>query len=204
MLLVDELDRCRPTYAVQILEKMKHLFNVPNIIFVLAVDRNQLGYSIQSMYGQGMDVSGYLRRFIDLDFNLPVPAADAFCKAQFVFGLEAIFEKRTADLIKYDQRNLHTAFSAFCTGFGITIRTRALLYVIKSCPAHNKGRHQIFPFLLSVLIILKIKNHQLYLHFINGRAGYQEVIKLIGSTSSGEKFLKDNYGLALEIQLAAC
>jgi predicted KAP-like P-loop ATPase len=71
VVMVDELDRCRPPYAVQILEKIKHLFNVPGIFFVIAADKEQLGCSVQSMYGQGMNVNGYLRRFIDLVFVYP-------------------------------------------------------------------------------------------------------------------------------------
>ena len=114
MLLVDELDRCRPTYAVQILEKMKHLFNVPNI-FVLAVDRNQLGL-FHSINVRTRDGCEWL--FCDGSLILilisPSPQQTRSVKrSSFRFGLEAIFEKRTADLIKYDQRNLHTAFSAF-------------------------------------------------------------------------------------------
>src|SRR5690606_38307585 len=42
---VDELDRCRPNYAVKLLEIIKHLFTVPNIIFVLSIDKEQLGYA---------------------------------------------------------------------------------------------------------------------------------------------------------------
>src|SRR5690606_14014056 len=40
---VDELDRCRPNYAVSILEQIKHFFSVPNIVFVLSIDKGQLG-----------------------------------------------------------------------------------------------------------------------------------------------------------------
>ena len=114
VIFVDELDRCRPPYAVQVLEKVKHLFNVPNIVFVIAVDKDQLGHSIKSMYGQGMDVGGYLRRFIDLDFSLPIPDTGAFCDAQFAkFGLVEIFKKRTGDLVRNDVANLKAAFTAF-------------------------------------------------------------------------------------------
>jgi len=59
---IDELDRCRPDYALQLLEKAKHLFNIDGIIFILALDRDQIGHSLKSIYGEGLDVDGYLRR----------------------------------------------------------------------------------------------------------------------------------------------
>lgn len=70
---VDELDRCRPDYAIKLLESIKHLFNINNFVFVLAVDRKQIGYSVQTLYGSGMDTEGYLKRLIDINYNLPEP-----------------------------------------------------------------------------------------------------------------------------------
>lgn len=70
--VIDELDRCRPTYAIELLEVIKHFFNVPGFVFVLAIDKNQILNSIRTQYGQGMDADGYLRRFVDLEYNLPM------------------------------------------------------------------------------------------------------------------------------------
>jgi len=42
---IDELDRCRPNFAIEVLEKAKHLFNVKNIVFILSIDKNN--YAIQ-------------------------------------------------------------------------------------------------------------------------------------------------------------
>lgn len=65
---IDELDRCRPDYSVKVLERIKHLFDLPNIIFVLSVNKKQLGHAIQGFYGtSSLDADDYLRRFIDLE-----------------------------------------------------------------------------------------------------------------------------------------
>ncbi|MDA3886638.1 MAG: P-loop NTPase fold protein [Candidatus Delongbacteria bacterium] len=71
VVFIDELDRCRPSFAIETLEKIKHLFNIENYIFVLSVDKEQLSHSIATLYGQNMDSIGYLRRFIDLECRLP-------------------------------------------------------------------------------------------------------------------------------------
>ena len=71
IVMVDELDRCRPSYAVELIEVAKHLFAVDHTVFVLAINRDQLAHSIKALYGNGFDATGYLRRFLDVDFRLP-------------------------------------------------------------------------------------------------------------------------------------
>ena len=79
--MIDELDRCRPSYAVELLEVAKHLFEVEHIVFVLAINRAQLAHSIRALYGIGFDADGYLRRFVDVDFVLPEPDRDQLIRA---------------------------------------------------------------------------------------------------------------------------
>ena len=81
IIFVDELDRCRPDYAVQMLERIKHFFSIDNIIFVLSIDKTVLCKSIKAIYG-GLDIDtdAYLRRFVDLEFNLPKPNPRDFIK----------------------------------------------------------------------------------------------------------------------------
>lgn len=77
---IDELDRCTPTYAVLLLERIKHLFNIPNLVFVLSINSEQLQYSIQGHYGSSsFDAKGYLKRFIDIEYSLPDPDIKHFC-----------------------------------------------------------------------------------------------------------------------------
>ena len=63
IVVIDELDRCRPLYAVELLEVAKHLFSVDKIVFVLAVNRAELAHSIKALYGNDFDAEGYLGRF---------------------------------------------------------------------------------------------------------------------------------------------
>ena len=71
ILIIDELDRCRPLYAIEMLETIKHLFSVENIVFVLVVNLKELSHSIHAVYGEQFDVDSYLQRFRDIDFRLP-------------------------------------------------------------------------------------------------------------------------------------
>ena len=73
IIIVDELDRCRPSYAIELLERIKHLFNIDGVVFILGIDRTQLAESVKVLYGSNFDASGYLKRFIDIDYSLPEP-----------------------------------------------------------------------------------------------------------------------------------
>lgn len=73
VIIVDELDRCRPSYAVELLEVIKHLFDVPGIVFILGVNGDQLSHSIRSAYGEGFDGAAYLKRFISRQYRLSEP-----------------------------------------------------------------------------------------------------------------------------------
>ncbi len=76
IVMIDELDRCRPSYAITFLEIAKHLFNVEHVVFVLAINKNQLEKSICAIYGDNFDSQDYLRRFINRELQLPKPTPE--------------------------------------------------------------------------------------------------------------------------------
>lgn len=76
-IVIDELDRCRPTYAVKLLEEIKHLFDVPGLVFVLGMNSEQLSHSVSGAYGAGFDGGAYLKRFVDREYRLAEPSLTA-------------------------------------------------------------------------------------------------------------------------------
>lgn len=79
-ILVDELDRCRPDFAVQYLETIKHIFDVEGLAFVLAVDLGQLENSARALFGDGLNFSEYYRKFAHRNIRLPSPDAEGIRK----------------------------------------------------------------------------------------------------------------------------
>jgi len=69
--IIDELDRCKPDFALELLEQVKHLFSVQGITFLLVTNREQLEESIKSKYGQGIDPINYLHKFINIWLTMP-------------------------------------------------------------------------------------------------------------------------------------
>lgn len=91
--IVDELDRCNPHYAVKVLERIKHLFCIPNIVFVLSIDKMQLANSVRGYYGSdSINAEEYLKRFIDVEYVLPSPNIEQFCQYLFeVYEFDSFF-----------------------------------------------------------------------------------------------------------------
>lgn len=73
---IDELDRCRPNYAVEMLETIKHIFDIKGVVFVVATDTEQLQHAVKAIYGEGFDARTYLARFFDSRFSLKSPNFD--------------------------------------------------------------------------------------------------------------------------------
>ena len=71
VIVIDELDRCRPDYALEVLEVIKHFFAVPMVHFVLGVNLVALANSVKARYGQEIDATAYLQKFISLTLVLP-------------------------------------------------------------------------------------------------------------------------------------
>lgn len=79
---VDELDRCRPDYAIRLLEGVKHLFSVRGVVFVVSTNLGQLSKAVSAVYGPHFDGYSYLKRFFDFEYQLPDPPRFQFITTQ--------------------------------------------------------------------------------------------------------------------------
>lgn len=166
--LVDELDRCRPDYAVSILEQIKHFFSVPNIVFVLSIDKIQLGNSVRGVYGSDkIDADEYLRRFIDIEYSIPEPENDVFYKYLYnYFEFDHFFNsqmrKGYRELTSDEANFLNICKILFSNDF-ITLRQQEKIFshsrlALKSFASNNYVIPQLFLF----LVYIKTINENLY------------------------------------------
>ena len=72
VLVIDELDRCRPDYALRFLETIKHIFEVPHVTFVITANAQELGKAVKGVYGEDFDGQAYIERFFDIRLSLPI------------------------------------------------------------------------------------------------------------------------------------
>lgn len=72
VVIIDELDRCRPTFSLEVLERLKHLFTAEKVVFVLFWNKASLHESIRHTYGPNTNSETYLDKFVALTIPLPV------------------------------------------------------------------------------------------------------------------------------------
>ncbi len=71
VIFLDELDRCRPDFSVRTIERVKHFFDAPGVVFVLLLNRTQLAAAVEGLYGPKVDAEAYLSKFIPISLSLP-------------------------------------------------------------------------------------------------------------------------------------
>ena len=179
--IIDELDRCRPTFAIELLERVKHIFDVPNIVFAFGINREELVKSLESVYGE-IDAGTYLRRFFDMELVLPAPGPVQFCGHLVSrYQLDAFFSERS----KSQEDDSHSAEFKRITGtlpfimgaMGLSLRDMDYCVRLLSLAARDLRQGQsLDPELLSVLIALKVTNQTLYRRFVDGAARGADVI----------------------------
>ncbi|PMO44187.1 hypothetical protein BCT09_20330 [Vibrio splendidus] len=148
--LIDELDRCRPTYAIETIECIKHFFNTKNFIFVLATDTNQLQHSIKSIYGANFDSLTYLSRFFDNSATLPTPNRKSFVQMKLTKQLdekkldpilfdviEAIFEWHGTHSLREIQKIISIIEIAAVQKKSYCIIVLMILSLLKRCYPNN-------------------------------------------------------------------
>lgn len=196
---IDELDRCNPQFAVHVLERIKHLFDIPNVIFVLSVNKNQLGYAIQGYYGSAnIDSNNYLRRFIDIEYSLPQPKGDKFIQYLYdTYKFHEVFNNKA--------RNQHQAFSSDSHKFkkmasflvsssNIDLRTTDKIFAHSRLALMSFGNNNyIIPDIFFLLCYLKITKTQLYRNIINEKFTAQELLNELESCLPLELLVKTEY-----------
>lgn len=177
--IIDELDRCRPNYAVELLEQMKHFFSVNGIVFVLSIDKVQLSHAIKGYYGNDrINSEEYLRRFIDLEYSLPFPSIENFCKYLYeYYSFDEIFEERKQFAeFQADRESLIKISTMLFVKDNATLRQQEKIYGFIRLIVNSFDYNQfIFPELLFILIYLKIIKSQLYDKIKNNSLSLQEL-----------------------------
>ena len=165
--IVDELDRCRPTFAIELLERVKHIFDVPHIVFVFGLNRDELTKSLSSVYGD-INTDVYLRRFFDFEFNIPEADSQGFARHLMdKFMLGQVFQSLSVEA----RNNVHVydfqTYTEFCpklwSALGLSLRDidygiRLLAFLTKTISVGTSTN----PLILGILIGMKFKQPEFY------------------------------------------
>jgi hypothetical protein len=161
VIFIDELDRCRPNFAIEMLERMKHYFDDDRIIFVASINREQLIHSISKYYGTNFDSTGYLDKFFD--WNIYLPELDTSFGNRLNFTDEQYFiENITKELSLYFQLTYREKLRYNqCISFAILSK-----YV-----SDHSGEKIVLSAFVSIITILNIKDETKKMRFLQGDSG---------------------------------
>ena len=164
-IIVDELDRCRPDFALGLLERIEHLFDVEGVAFVLLVNRKQIESYIRTVYGN-VDAEAYLLKFGSLFVDLPnrVPenrhenGRKEYCQA-----LASHYGFPQA----VDSQFLAKGIGIFASHFDITLReiekvfTTTAIYYSSATPGPYSNKFENV-WQMALLATLKVKHPSLF------------------------------------------
>ena len=157
VIFVDELDRCRPSFAVRLLERIEHYFVNERITFVFSMNIEQLQHTIKAFYGSDFDACRYLDRFFDVRTSLPSVCPNKFYKSM---GLNDFYE-----LDRVSRKIQET--------FNLTIREFCKYYKVVSMLVEKYDRSDTYDFLIAYIVplalALKFTDIDLYNEFISGK-----------------------------------
>lgn len=167
VIFIDELDRCKPTYAVHMLERIKHFFNDDRVSFVFSTNSEQLQYTIQSYYGSGFNAGRYMDKFFDLRIALPEADFDRYIQGLNFQNTKYIYDRIGYLVIKHFHFQMREI-----------ARYIQLLKIAATKEAHNNRNYGFgeekadlfcLVYIVPLLLGLKLCDMGAYNNFIEGR-----------------------------------
>ncbi|HIE5095241.1 TPA: KAP family P-loop NTPase fold protein [Stenotrophomonas maltophilia] len=157
VVIIDELDRCRPDYAIRLLERVKHYFDLPGYIFLIAIDGENLHSAVRSLYGPTADGEKYLRKFFDLELYLPAPNSIKFnrlLRSSFEVGADETKWNNQLQQIADDSSSFHFSkfslieasahFEMIATALNLRLRDQAQAFARLHAATAAFGRNSSF------------------------------------------------------------
>ena len=169
-IFIDELDRCRPNYAIEILENIKHLFGVSGVFFVVSTASEQLSHSIKAIYGQNFDSPNYLKRFFDQTYTMQDP--DRYSFSSYIFCQYNLVDRDNLfspleESHCLTKNTIVECFAMVSSLFNCGLRDMIQYCIIIDSITLTYNEEKIHIILLIFLIILKDKNNLLYVEIFN-------------------------------------
>lgn len=174
IIIIDELDRCKPEFATRLLERIKHYFNIPSVTFIFGVNIQALNSLLTQQYGTQFDCSSYLNRFFDIRLSLPRVSAKVFLDTSEI--LDRISDSNNITYPHSQEWQFRfQIITELSDIFNLSIRDMIQLYneiqfydtywrEDREGLAHNFITHLLYP----ILLILRRHKLDAYYAFLNG------------------------------------
>lgn len=185
--IVDELDRCRPPFALDIIEHVKHLFFVPNVCFVFVTNLPHLEKTIQGAYGVEFDAHTYLEKFYHFKVMLPEPNYEH--QNQREKYLIHLWQGLKPDFGKYPHaRFVYDEILGLANAHMLSLRQmeRALTNLVLATAA-AKGNLLFDPAVIAGLCIMRQTHPDLYKHARRNNLDWKDAEKFLKAANDKER-----------------
>lgn len=162
ILLIDELDRCLPEYQIKVLECLYHMFDIPNLIIVISLDKRQLEEAIRNKFGEYTDTYGYLSKFIQYEIDLPCDSAYEYAKTLMSFRTE--YDDEIKSIISSMFQSVNFSIRDIKI---ITQHMNLICKEIKDPYGQIKTYYYFYPIIIAFLLLLRYTDKKLYNKFFN-------------------------------------
>lgn len=164
IIFIDELDRCNPQYAVKLLERVKHYFNHPKVVFVISYNKAELQHSIKTLYGSEFSADKYLERFFDYEFGLSTIDVEKYMD---ILGNSNIIHLNMCAIAKLYSFQMREVWKYHdCVNKAIAMIQKVISNNIHST---EKSLEFCIIWFLPVIIGLRFHNESSYKEFIEGK-----------------------------------
>lgn len=202
VIFIDELDRCKPEYAVRLLERVKHYFENANITFVFSINQIELQHTVRRYYGDNFNACKYLDRFFDLRIAMPKANYQKLYESMNFSGSYYTYDIVCDAVIK----TYHFELREIAKYLRLTkIAAYNVTHNENSKFSFSEGRGTEFCllYLIPVMIGIKIQNTEIYEELVQGKNcnPFLEVFNTLGEDYFGELLNDDEtYGVPNERQ----
>ena len=157
IIVIDELDRCRPTYAIKLLEEIKHLFDVPGVVFIFATHREHLAHSICGVYGSSFSGHAYLARFIDRTYSLAEPELEPLleilCRQAGLAQQNFEYFHIQGEKLPLRKPSLPEILAIYMAMYRLSSRDAfELVDILRTCQALSSDQKLVLPMLVPMVI----------------------------------------------------
>lgn len=160
--VIDELDRCKPSFAVDVLEVMKHYFVRGDVTFILATNTKELAHTIRKYYGHQFDGEAYLNKFFDFTFSLAAVDIENYARSTLNWVPNGYVVHEVAhDAIRYfsfSMREINSYHAAL----------RLIDNFIRRERNWEELQWSVQLIFTPIALALKVRNDSRYTAFING------------------------------------
>ena len=182
LIIIDEIDRCKPTFAIALLENIKHFYDDDRIVFIVGTNNRQLSSLVKKVYGDKYDGSTYLDKFFDINLELPNNYMETY--------IDKILKGTPLD-----QNNYISYYNEIAKHYHLTMREYNRYINSLNLLQDSINSIEGYPFyiplsikflFLPLVLCLKIVDKNKYYEFISGNL-FEEILPLINTNELFKK-----------------